>query len=372
MNMMEYSYLALLVLIAIFISFYINKKNKAKELVHQPNNSELENRDNTLEENTSTIDLEEDDDNKSNSFNYYKYEIIYYWITQKVNPNKNIDYEKLKEKILSKIGNLPEILEDDTSYLNNDSKHFLKEVLGKIEYSPRLKYLLVTKSRQITSFLKTLFSIVGFVFFIKFQILIRQVSKEDLKYTDLIISITSFILSAICKKLSEKIFTFMLCKMKPGDYLRIIYSHDEIIEKEVKINQLSQNETMFNKTTIHQSRNQLICEKFLELSSTLPNTINNKMCLYLVLNFLKTKYSQESYRDYLLEKEINTLEFISAFNPNSITANYELCMRYFESEMFDDFYESLLKCRSINGYDWVIEATIKSYEFYNENCGKLT
>ncbi|MBM7024070.1 hypothetical protein, partial [Treponema sp. Marseille-Q4523] len=42
----------------------------------------------------------------------YKIEIIYYWITQKVFPNKNIDYNILKEKIIKIIGLLPEILED--------------------------------------------------------------------------------------------------------------------------------------------------------------------------------------------------------------------------------------------------------------------
>ncbi|MCQ2600317.1 MAG: hypothetical protein MJ184_03040 [Treponema sp.] len=52
----------------------------------------------------------------------------------------------------------------------------------------------------------------------------------------------------------------------------------------------------------------------------MQNTINNKLCLYLVLNYLKTRYSKEAYRDYLLEREIETLEYIAAW----IIA-YEFC-----------------------------------------------
>ena len=55
-------------------------------------------------------------------------------MTQKVFPNKNIDYEILKEKILNTIGALPEILEDDTTFVNSDQEEFLKEISGRIEY----------------------------------------------------------------------------------------------------------------------------------------------------------------------------------------------------------------------------------------------
>ncbi len=357
---MDYLYYVFVITLAILFSFYITKRNKTKESVYQTCTSQ-----NNFQEEEEK--LEEDDEYVEDTFSSYKIDILFFWITQKVKPNKNIDYEKLKEKIIKTFGKIPEILKDDTTYLNTESQNFLEDVLGSVEYSSVIKYLLVTKSRKIASLSRTGFAISGIIFFVKFQIAIRLNETNNIDIIYLLLTIVSFIISSLCKKLSEKIFNFMLCKMKPGDYLRILNSKDEIIEKKVKINQLSKNETMFNKTTIYQSRNQLLCERFIEQSKGMQNTINNKLCLYLVLNYLKTRYSKEAYRDYLLENEIETLEFIAAFNPKSVSANYELSMRYLESKRYEDFYDSLLKCRSINGYDWIIEAGIITYEFCNEN-----
>ena len=72
----------------------------------------------------------------------------------------------------------------------------------------------------------------------------------------------------------------------------------------------------------------------------------------------------------VLEKETDVLEFICGFNPKAVSANYELALLYLEKERYNDFYETLLKCRSINGYDWIIESYIKTYEFYKANCLK--
>lgn len=141
-----------------------------------------------------------------------------------------------------------------------------------------------------------------------------------------------------------------------------------MIEKKVKINQLSKNETLFNKTTVFLSKKKLLFEDFVTQSPTMQNTINNKLCLYIVIDYLKTVYSKEAYKEYLLEKEIDVLEFICGFNQNSVSANFELALLYFQSNRFENFYESLLKCRNINGYDWIIESYIKSYEFYKNNC----
>ena len=78
--------------------------------------------------------------------------------------------------------------------------------------------------------------------------------------------------------------------------------------------------------------------------------------------------SEEAYREYLLEKEIDVLEFICGFNQHAVSANFELALLYLQSNRLDDFYDTLLKCRNINGYDWVIESYIQSYEFYKKNC----
>lgn len=362
---MDFLYYGLVILLVVFVSLYFYRKNNNAPVYKTEGSSDSAAKEQDDEE---TVDLDiEKSNSETEGFDYYKYQIINYWITQKVNPCKNIDYNILKEIIIKKIGKLPDILVDATTCMAEDSEAFLTEVLGRIEYSFQIKYLLVTKSRRLASLFRNLFRFIAIAFFILLQIEIR---KEADKYSAVyfIMTVISFAVSFVCKKLADRIFDFMLVRMKPGDYLKMIYSPDENIEKEVRVNQLKYDETMFNKTTIYQSRNQLICEKFIELSSNDLNSVNNKLCLYLVLNYLKTRYSKEAYREYLLEKEIETLEFISAFNPKSVSASFELSMRYFECERFDDFYSGLLNCRNNNGYDWVVEAEIKSYEFYTENC----
>lgn len=308
-------------------------------------------------------------DTNDKEFDNYKFEIIYYWVTQKVLPNKNIDYNLLKEQIIKTIGSLPEILEDNTTFIQKEQSEFVKEVLGRAEFSSPLKYFIITKGQKLFSGLKNVFIIIGIAFFILFQFEIRkEIDKFGFFYFGT--AIISCIFSFVFDSLSKKFLSAILKNLKPGDYIKLIFEPDELIEKKVKINQLSTNETMFNKTTIFLSRKKMLCEDFLSQSSEMLHTISNKLCLYIVIDYLKINYSEEAYREYLLEKEIDALEFICGFNPNAVSANFELALLYFESKRFDDFYKRLLKHRTVNGYDWMIESYIKSYEFYKMNCEK--
>ena len=79
--------------------------------------AEDDNQDDMLEDELNDIDSEDNKETEQDSFSRYKFDIIFYWVTQKVEPNKNIDYDKLKEKILKIFGKLPEILEDNTTNL---------------------------------------------------------------------------------------------------------------------------------------------------------------------------------------------------------------------------------------------------------------
>ena len=359
---MDYLYFGIIIIVTLFISLYFYKKNKKNSNVYtiQSNNEKNEVQEESINEDNS-------ENTNSTVFDDYKMEIIYYWITQKVLPNKNIDYEILKEKIVKSIGSLPEILEDKTTFVNNEKKEFLKEILGRIDYSSPIKFFAVNKGRKLFSNLKSLFIFAGVFFFTLFQIEIRK-EYESSNFMYLIFSITSFVFSFVFGKFSDKFLSLLLKTLKPGDYLKIISEPDELIEKKVKINQLSKNETLFNKTTVFLSKKKLLFEDFVTQSPTMQNTINNKLCLYIVIDYLKTVYSKEAYKEYLLEKEIDVLEFICGFNQNSVSANFELALLYFQSNRFENFYESLLKCRNINGYDWIIESYIRSYEFYKNNC----
>ena len=368
---MNYLYFGIIIAFALFISIYFFIKNKKNSKVYitenKSNDDEKEETDSPpLDE---TKNNPEADNLNENKFDNFKIEIIFYWITQKVQPNKNIDYEILKETIIEKIGSLPEVLEENTTHIKEEQKAFLTEVVGHIEFSSKLKYFIVNKGRKLFSLLKNLFLFSGFLFFVLYQIEIRKESG-DKSFVFFLITIFSFLLSFVSGKFSKVFLAVILKTLKPGDYLKIISEPDEAIEKTVKINQLSNNETMFNKTTVFLSKKKLLCESFLSQSHKMQNTINNKLCLYIVIDYLKTLYSKEAYKDYLLEKEIDVLEFICGFNPKAVSAHFELALLYLEKERFTDFYETLLKCRSINGYDWIIESYIKTYEFYKTNCLK--
>ena len=215
--------------------------------------------------------------------------------------------------------------------------------------------------------MKNLFILAGFFFFILYQIEIRK-ENENPSFIYLIAAFISFVLSFIFGKFSEKFLDLLIKTLKPGDYLKIISEPDELIEKKVKINPLSKNESVFNRTTVFLSKKKMLFEDFVSQSPKMLNTINNKLCLYIVIDYLKTVYSKEAYREYLLEKEIDVLEFICGFNQHAVSANFELALLYLQSNRLDDFYDTLLKCRNINGYDWVIESYIQSYEFYKKNC----
>ena len=367
---MEYAYFGLVILFALFVSLHFNKKNKRNSATYSAQN--LDEDDSTAEndesESSESIDEAEtavDSDGKG--FDNYKFDIIYYWVTQKVIRRNDIDYNILKEKIISKIGALPEVLEDNTTFVQKEQTELLKEVLGRLEYSSWLKFFVINKGRKLSQSMKSLLVLIGFAFFVLFQIEIRKQSDE-FGVIYFVAAVVSFILSYIFGKFSDKFLSALLKSLKPGDYIKIISAPDEIIEKKVKVNQLSKNETFFSKTTIFLSKKKLLCEDLLSQSAQLPNTINNKLCLYIVIDYLKTVYSKEAYREYLLEKEIDALEFVCGFKPDSVSANFELALLYFEAQRFDDFYDTLIRCRNINGYDYIIEAYIKSYDFYKLKC----
>ena len=149
---MDYLYFGIIIIVTLFFSLYFYKKNKKNSNVYtiQSNNEKNEVQEESIDEDNS-------ENTNSTVFDDYKMEIIYYWITQKVLPNKNIDYEILKEKIVKSIGSLPEILEDKTTFVNNEKKEFLKEILGRIDYSSPIKFFAVNKGRKLFSNLKFYF-----------------------------------------------------------------------------------------------------------------------------------------------------------------------------------------------------------------------
>ena len=357
---MDYLYFIILIVAVFAITLFFYKKNKKNSNVYIINDDvDAENKAESKEDSSVK------DDFKISKSDDYKFEITYYWITQKVNPQNNIDYDILKNIMLQNFQKLPEVLEDPTTFVNEDAEELLKEVMGHVDYSSPVKFFVINKGRKLLDFLRYILLIAGLICFFLFQIEIRK-DTDDYSFFYFILAVTAFLLSFIFSKLSKKFFSIIIKTLKPGDFIKILSAPDEVIEQKVKINQLSPNETIFNKTTIALSKKKIICEEFIQQSSDNLNTINNKICLYIAIDYLKLYFSKEAYREYLLEKEIPVLEFICGFNPKSVSANFELALQYLESKRFDDFYESLLHCRNINGYDWIVESYIRAYEFCSE------
>ena len=192
---MDYIYFIIITVIIFFISLYFyktNKKNSNVYITRSKNDDVVKDQKNFFDANAA---LKEFDD--------YKIEITYYWITQKVFPNKNIDYNILKEKILETIGSLPEILEDKTTFIQKEQHEFIKEILGRIDYSSSFKYFIIHKGRKLFSILKNLFITIGIMFFILFQIEIRK-EYDDFSFIYFLFSVISFILSFLFGKFSNK------------------------------------------------------------------------------------------------------------------------------------------------------------------------
>ena len=253
---MNYLHFIIIIVITFFFSLYFYKTNKKNSNVYIPQNKN----DDAVKDQTQRTPFDENkaENTDKKETDDYKIEIIYYWITQKVFPNKNIDYNILKEKIIKTIGLLPEILEDKTTFIQKEQDEFLKEILGRIEYSSSFKYFIIHKGRKLFSILKNLLIIIGIMFFILFQIEIRK-EYDNFGLIYFLFSVISFMFSFLFGKFSNKFLSSLLKTLKPGDYIKIISEPDELIEKEIKINQLSKNETIFNKTTVFLSKKKLVC-----------------------------------------------------------------------------------------------------------------
>ena len=129
---MDYLYFGIIIIVTLFISLYFYKKNKKNSNVYTIQNGDVKNEENCGQE--ESIDEENKENTNGSEFDDYKMEIIYYWITQKVLPNKNIDYEILKETIIKTIGLLPEILEDMSGhYILNLSEAEFNKRLSKFD-----------------------------------------------------------------------------------------------------------------------------------------------------------------------------------------------------------------------------------------------
>lgn len=241
---MEFLYFAILIIgVLIGALFFYNKTKKTSSVYITRENAGED------FEDEEESDITEVGATNIPEFGDYKIEILYYWISQKVHRNDNIDYDILKEKLIQNFQTLLEILEDSTSFVQEDQNALLKEVLGRVDYSTPVKFFVINKGRKISSWLKTLLLVLGIICFIFFQIEIRR-NSDEYSFCYLLLAVSAFLLSFPFAKFAEKFLFIMVKTLTPGDCIKIISEPDEIIERKVKINQLSSNESVFNKTSI--------------------------------------------------------------------------------------------------------------------------
>ena len=297
------------------------------------------------------------------------FELLYKWITFPQTNKNLINKNKLKQEILNRYKVAPEQLSEDkfTESIYPVDKLIL-DLFGNIEYSSKFLYILYHKGRSIFSSLSLLFLNVGIILFILFQIGIRTDNFINDTGLLFIICIVFFLFSYIFKKISKSIFEKTLLHFKPGDIFKLLNEPDELIIVEKKINQLSNNSTVFNKTTITISKKKIICENIIkEYKDLKTKNIYKLLLLFISINYLIYTEPNESYIEYLIELGINILEYIYAFERNSYVVIYYLAKlnlmnyNFVESEKYYKLYSKIIDD------DLNVKAWITIINFINSN-----
>lgn len=293
----------------------------------------------------------------------YLFDIAYYWITKEICPRDEIDYDELKKKLEDNFHCLPEPLKNSSSNVSQDQTRIIKEALGELEYSTPFKFFLYNKGTWILSILHSLLILAGLVIFVIGQIKMRTPGEDNVGLIFVFLGIALCILARVFRKLSTRIFQALLKNMKPGDYIKIANSKDEMIFSEEKKNSFG-NEITFNKINVLQSKKQLIAENIVSSRFKMPQNLSTYFIVFLAVNdLLKKITSPNAYETYLLEIKKQILEKIIEENDSNVAMCYELMSIYNYEGDFEKSYKILSNCRKRNPYDYLIEQFYQTLDF---------
>jgi tetratricopeptide (TPR) repeat protein len=144
-----------------------------------------------------------------------------------------------------------------------------------------------------------------------------------------------FLTSFATFKIRHLFFNIVISKFKIGDFLKILKLPDELIHERVKIDQVSNDETFFNKHIVRFSKkeriSQLLIKRYYE---GIYRQNKDLLIAFIAVDYLHNSTLQIGYKDYLIETAIDILERIYAFNKDSKYILYFLGYYYLLDENY--------------------------------------
>jgi hypothetical protein len=264
-------------------------------------------------------------------------DLIYWWILNNFDESSMYSSSDLKNEILQRFNFLPEQINSNNNIsLNYTIDNFVIESIGNIEYSSTPTFYFFNYGSKILGRIYIL-SIIAFIyFFIKFQIQIRsELITEIESFITFGIAISMFLTSFATFKIRHLFFNIVISKFKIGDFLKILKLPDELIHERVKIDQVSNDETFFNKHIVRFSKkeriSQLLIKRYYE---GIYRQNKDLLIAFIAVDYLHNSTLQIGYKDYLIETAIDILERIYAFNKDSKYILYFLGYYYLLDENY--------------------------------------
>ncbi len=285
-------------------------------------------------------------------------EIFDYVTDEEVNTEKKIYFKNKYNCIPDKI----QRYENVTKTIDM----FLIELFNNVEYSSKLKYILINKGRLAVQFIASVSIVVALfsLFVVPFFFISKDFDFETLR----VISFILILCSSGLFLLSEQIFRIILSSTKPGDILRIITSRDEVVSISEPY-QTVVNGKITSKTRIaYRSKKITVCENYIELFRTMKIKSITKYAVYFIcLDYLINTDISESYREYLYEKTKNALEYLYAFRSKSEYILFSLFLVNLNLLDLDGASKYINEYLKLDKLNWYVNVWKYVIVFYQQN-----
>jgi len=286
---------------------------------------------------------------------------LYKWV---INPlNNNLENEVLKNKILEYYKCLPKQIYNYKESMEYSYDSFLIDMFNNIEYSNEFIFKLLNNGRK---YLLKCLRIVLYLFIpaLILPFFSRLFPINNYIYMFIIAGV--LLIGGIIMILIEKITPKILETMKPGDLLKILNADDENFPITRVEKSFGPNE--YESVTVVKSKKKYICQKYRELINIEKiKNLNKLMVYYFATDYL---VNIENNEEIIIEyrKEITqTLEYILAFNQNSLYILFHLAHNELNLLNIDKSLKYFNDYNKLNENDINVNAWIIVLNFINEN-----
>ncbi|GHV62704.1 hypothetical protein AGMMS49587_10340 [Spirochaetia bacterium] len=293
---------------------------------------------------------------------------LYAWV---VSPIYGGNTEELRKIILDKYNKLPECINENEQKTEYSLDYFLKELVERVEYSNPITYLILNKGRKYLHLLWIILALILMVILFSFGSIFRlfNINFSDPDTIPVIVFCT-IVLILVLEKINDKVFDILIKKMKPGDILKILFSKDEVILKNVKSASIKEDNIFQNPSVkIGVSKKKLICEYYRDIIKNENRNLYNLMVNFMATFYLITNEGNNEVKEYLMEDSIEILKYILAFRSDSVFSLYYLSFYQLELLKFEEAEDTMKKFKKIRSDEIDINAWLIILDFIKE-CSK--